>query len=122
MNVALWICQGLLATVFAGSGAAKATMSKERLAATGQTGAVVFPLPVVRFTAAMELLAAVGLVLPWATGVGKVLTPSAAVGLCIIMVVAAITHARLKEPRNVLGNAVLFALCVFVAVNRFGQL
>ena len=122
MNVALWSAQVLLAVVFAGSGVAKSTMSKERLLATGQTGAASFPMPVVRFTAAMELLAAVGLTLPWATGIARVLTPMAAVGLGVVMIGAAGSHIRLREARNTAANGVLFALCLFVAINRFGQL
>jgi hypothetical protein len=118
MNVALWICQLLLAGVFAASGYAKATMSPERMAATGQTGPALFPLPVVRFTAVMELLAAVGLVLPELTGIAPALTAAAAIGLCIVMIGAASAHTRLHEPRNVAVNAVLFAMCVFVAVGR----
>jgi hypothetical protein len=122
VNVALWSAQVLLAVVFAGSGVAKSTMSKERLLATGQTGAASFPMPVVRFTAAMELLAAVGLTLPWATGIARVLTPMAAVGLGVVMIGAAGSHIRLREARNTAANGVLFALCLFVAINRFGQL
>jgi uncharacterized membrane protein YphA (DoxX/SURF4 family) len=122
MDIALWSAQVLLAVVFAGSGVAKSTMSKERLLATGQTGAASFPMPVVRFTASMELLAAIGLIVPWATGIAHVLTPVAAVGLGIVMVGAAGSHMRLGERRNVAANGVLFALCLFVAINRFGQL
>jgi hypothetical protein len=73
---------------------------------------------VVRFTAAMELSAAVGLVLPQATGIVPDLTGAAAIGLCVVMIGAATAHARLHEPRNVAINAVLFALCVFVAAGR----
>jgi uncharacterized membrane protein YphA (DoxX/SURF4 family) len=122
VDIALWTAQVLLAAVFAGSGVAKSTMSRERLLATGQTGAASFPMPLVRFTAAMELLAAVGLILPWTTGIAHVLTPVAAVGLGIVMVGAAGSHIRLGELRNVAANGVLFALCLFVAINRFGQL
>jgi len=54
--------------------------------------------------------------------IGRFLTPLAAVGLCLVMVGAAGSHARLREPRNVAVNAVLFALAVTVAVARFGDL
>ena len=82
MNSALWIAQGVMVE-------------------TGQTGTAMYPLPVVRFTASMELLAAAGLILPWATGIAKVLTPLAALGLCAVMIGAASAHARLHEPRNI---------------------
>jgi hypothetical protein len=118
VNLVAWIAQGLLAMVFAGSGVAKSIMSRERLLATGQTGAVEFPMRVVRFTAFMELLAAVGLIAPWALDIAPWLTPVAAAGLIVIMVVAAITHWRLGEPRNVVGNVVLMTLCVVVIAVR----
>lgn len=116
MNTALWAAQLTLATVFALSGTAKLTMTRERLLATGQTGVAMFPMPVVRFTAAMELLAAVGLVAPRLTGTGSALTPLAAAGLCVVMVGAAWAHSRLHEPWSVAVNAVLFGVAAFVVL------
>jgi uncharacterized membrane protein YphA (DoxX/SURF4 family) len=118
MNIVLWIFQIVLAIVFLGSGLAKISMSRERLIATGQTGIAVYPMPVVRFTAFCELLAAAGLVLPGATGILPLLTPLAAAGLCVVMVGAAVAHTKLREPRNVLANAFLFALAATVALGR----
>jgi hypothetical protein len=53
-------------------------------------------------------------ILPRATGVAPVLTPLAAVGLGIIMVLAAIVHARRREARNVVVNVVILCLCLIV--------
>jgi hypothetical protein len=122
MNLMLWIFQAVLAAVFAGSGVAKSTMTRERLLATGQTGIALFPMPVVRVTAAAELLAAAGLLLPWATGIARVLTPAAALGLCVVMVGAASSHARLREPRSVAANALLFGMALTVAIGRLAAL
>ncbi len=119
MTVALWVVQFLLAGVFLASGITKSTMSKERMIATGQTGVAPFPLPVIRITAVCEILAAVALVLPGLTGIAPVLTPLAAVGLMVVMVGAAVSHASLREYPQVGANAVLFGLALFVAVNRF---
>jgi uncharacterized membrane protein YphA (DoxX/SURF4 family) len=118
MNISLWTAQVVLAVCFSGSGAAKSTMSRDRMLATGQTGIAMFPLPVVRFTAVMELLAAVGLVVPRLTGIATFLTPLAAAGLCVVMFGAAWAHARLHEPRSVTVNAALFCMAAFVAVGR----
>lgn len=118
MNLALWICQIVLAGVFLISGSAKISMSKQRLLDTGQTGVAPFPLPVIRLTAACELLAVVGLVAPRATGVLPVLTAAAAIGLAVVMVGAMISHATLREPRSVAVNVVILAICCFVAVGR----
>jgi uncharacterized membrane protein YphA (DoxX/SURF4 family) len=118
MNIALWISQIVLAAVFALSGTLKSTQSKQRMIETGQTGVVFFPLPVIRAVAALELVAVAGLILPQLTGVAPKLTPAAAAGLAIVMVGAAVSHTRLKEPKAVATNAVLFALCVFVVFGR----
>jgi hypothetical protein len=118
MNAALWLAQGLLALVFLWSAYCKGTWSRERLVASGQTGVQGLPLPLIRFVATAELFGVVGLVVPWATGIAPVLTPIAALGLGTIMVLAAFIHARLHEPRNVLGNIVLLAVCLFVAFGR----
>jgi hypothetical protein len=118
MNTALWAVQIFLSVAFASSGTAKLTMARERMLATGQTGIAMFPMPVVRFTAAMELMAAVGLIAPWLSGTAKVLTPLAAGGLCVVMVGAAWAHSRLREPKAIAANAVLFALAAFVVVGR----
>lgn len=79
-------------------------------------------MPVVRTTAVCEMAAAAGLVLPWATGIAAALTPLAASGLCLVMIGAAYAHVRLREPRSVLANLVLFAAALTVAVARFGEL
>lgn len=119
MNIALWICQGLLAVIFAGSGSFKISKSKQWLVDNGQTGVVFFPTPAIRAIASLELLGVLGIILPWATGIAPILTPLAAVGFALLMVGAAICHAKLREPRNVAINAVIFAVAVFVAIGRF---
>ena len=48
MNTVTWVFSGILAAIFAYSGAVKATMSRPRLLATGQTGIAPFPMPLVR--------------------------------------------------------------------------
>jgi uncharacterized membrane protein YphA (DoxX/SURF4 family) len=118
VNVGLWVAQGLLAVVFVFSGYTKGTWSRERLVARGQTGAKIVPLWLLRPVAALELLGAAGLILPWLTGVAAWLTPLAAIGLGVVMVGAAGIHLRLREPLTALGNTVILAACVFVAVGR----
>lgn len=122
MNAALWSAQIILAAIFALSGTAKLTLSRERLLATGQTGIAMFPMPVVRLTAASEILAAAGLIAPGLTGIAVVLTPLAAAGLCAVMVGAAWAHTRLHERRAVAVNMVLLALAAFVLLCRAAML
>ena len=71
MHTAVWAAQLVLALIFMSSGLAQLTTSRARMLASGQTGATAYPMPVVRLTAACELLAAVGLTVPPLAGIGE---------------------------------------------------
>jgi uncharacterized membrane protein YphA (DoxX/SURF4 family) len=119
MNVVLWIIAGLLALAFLGAGLTKLTQPKEKLAAN--MGWVEdFSPGVVKLIGALEVLAAIGLVLPAALDIVPVLVPLAAVGLVALMLGAALTHARRKETPMIAINVVLLVLAVVVAWGRFG--
>jgi uncharacterized membrane protein YphA (DoxX/SURF4 family) len=122
MNITLWIGQILLAVVFAASGALKSTQSRERMIETGQSAAKIVPLPWMRVAGVSELAGAVGVLLPWATGVARVLTPVAAVGFAVVMVLAACVHARLREPKAIAANAGFLVVAVLVSWGRFADL
>ncbi|MEJ7603661.1 MAG: DoxX family protein [Kofleriaceae bacterium] len=118
MNALLWLIQIVLALVFGASGVMKGTWSRDRLVRSGQTGVQGLSTPLIRLIATMELLGVAGLVLPQATGIEPWLTVAAAIGLGVIMILAAIVHARLREPRNVAINVVILVACVVVAIGR----
>ena len=119
MNVVLWIIAGLLALAFLGAGLTKLTQPKEKLAAN--MGWVEdFSPGVVKLIGALEVLAAIGLVLPAALDIVPVLVPLAAVGPIALMLGAALTHARRKETPMIAINVVLLVLAVVVAWGRFG--
>jgi len=121
VNVVLWILQGLLAVAFAGAGVMKLTQPVDKLAKQ-MSWVPRFSVSTVRFVGAVELLGGIGLILPWATGIAKVLTPLAAVGLAVTMVLAAVHHVQHKEAKQVPINVVLFALAAVVAIGRFAGL
>jgi uncharacterized membrane protein YphA (DoxX/SURF4 family) len=119
MDVVLWIIAGLLALAFLGAGLTKLVQPKEKLAAT--MGWVDdFSPGTVKLIGALEVLAAIGLVLPAALDVVPVLVPLAAVGLVALMIGAAVTHARRGETPMIAVNVVLLVLAVVVAWGRFG--
>ncbi|GAA3643134.1 DoxX family protein [Nonomuraea antimicrobica] len=119
MNVLLWIVQAALAGLFGMSGQVKLLQPKERLA--GRYPWVDdFSQGAVRFIGVMEVLGAIGVVVPAVTGIVPVLTPIAATGLAVIAVLGAGTHVRRKEPQGVAITAVLLVLTAFVAWGRFG--
>src|SRR5919205_1202779 len=101
MNIALWIIAGLLAAIFAAAGLMKLTQPKEKLAASGMDWTEDFGAGTVKAIGALEVLAAVGLILPAALDVVPVLVPLAALGLVLLMAGAIVTHARRKESQMI---------------------
>ncbi len=121
MNLALWIIASLLAGVFLVAGANKLLLSQERLAKAPGGGWVNdFSPGFLKALGALEILGAVGLILPAALGIAPILAPLAAVGLAAVMVGAAIVTSRRHESIHVLVNLAYLALAVFVAWGRFG--
>jgi DoxX-like family len=121
MDLALWIVAGLLAAVALTGGISKTFVSKQRLEAVkggGWTADV--GVAFVKVLGVLELLAAVGLVLPAVVGVAPVLVPVTAVCWVLLMAGAMVTHGRRGEGRFVALNLVYLALAVFIAVGRFG--
>jgi uncharacterized membrane protein YphA (DoxX/SURF4 family) len=121
MNLALWSIAGLLAAVFLLAGANKLFIPQEKLAKAPGGGWVNdFSAGFVKTLGAVEILGAVGLILPAALDIAPVLVPLAAVGLATIMVGAAIVMTRRQESKHALLNLTYLALIAFVAVSRFG--
>ncbi len=121
MNIALWIIAGLLAVVFLASGALKLILPKEKIAATSAGGwAEDFSAGSIKAIGILEVLAAVGLILPAALDITPVLVPLAAVGLVLVMVGAMITHRRRHETTAMVANLAYLALAGFLAWGRFG--
>lgn len=117
MDIVLWIVAGLLALAFLGAGAMKVTRSKEQLAASGMAWTEDFSAPMVKTIGTLEVLGALGLILPAVTGILPVLVPLAALGLAATMIGAIIVHLRRREP--FIPPVVLLALAAFVAIGRF---
>jgi uncharacterized membrane protein YphA (DoxX/SURF4 family) len=113
--MALWTVQVLLAAAFGISGFGKATVPLAELGAR-MTWVNDVPGPLVRFIGTVELLGALGLVLPAATRILPWLTPLAAAGLATDMLLASAFHVSRGEPPVTL---VLLALSAFVAWGRF---
>jgi uncharacterized membrane protein YphA (DoxX/SURF4 family) len=121
MNIVLWVLAALLAFVFLGAGAMKLTQSKDKLAANpNMAWTEQFSAGTIKLIGLLEVLAAIGLILPAVLGIASALVPLAAVGLVLLMIGAALTHARRKENQAAVVNVVLLVLASAVAVGRFG--
>jgi len=121
MNIALWIVAGLLAVVYLLSGGGKLIMPKEKIAALTPSARWVedFSAGSVKAIGALEVLGAVGLILPALLDIAPVLVPLAALGLALIMTGAVVTRIRRHEPKPMVADLIYLALALFVAWGRF---
>ena len=119
MNVFLWILQGFLAVVFLMAGAAKVTQPREKLQEQ-MDWVSDFSDGAVRTIGALEVLGAIGLIVPALVGDSAIVVAWAAAGLGALMIGAMITHARRgNEMQLIIANVFLLALAAFVAIGRF---
>jgi hypothetical protein len=119
VNFWAWAVQVLLALFFGFSGYVKLAWPIERLAA--MWGWVKeFRPGTVRFIGAAEILGALGMILPMATGILPWLTPLAALGFLVIQVLAIGVHGRRGETAKTLPlNLVALALSIGVLTVRW---
>lgn len=120
VNVALWIVASLLAVAFLAGGVMKLAQPREKLAASGFGFVENFSAGAVKAIGLVEVLAAVGLIVPAALGIAPILVPLAAVGVVLLMIGAIVTHARRSETQSIVVNVAILALAAFVAWGRFG--
>lgn len=124
MNVLAWILSGLLAFAFLGAGGMKLVTPHGKLLENPQMAwAGDFNSGQVKTIAGLEILGAIGVILPWLLDIARILTPLAALGLAATMVGALVVHGRRGELKQAVPiNAFLFLLAAAVAVLRFSQL
>jgi uncharacterized membrane protein YphA (DoxX/SURF4 family) len=116
MNIALWIAQGLLAAMFLFAGGMKLVIPIEEMLKQ-----MPIPLPgwFLRFTGVVEVLGAIGLILPWLLRIRPGLTPLAAVGLVIVMIGATAYNLAAGDVASALITLVVGLLCAFLAYGRW---
>jgi uncharacterized membrane protein YphA (DoxX/SURF4 family) len=120
VDTTLWTAQLLLAAIFLGTGLTKLTQPRAELAAGPMGWAADVSDVEFRAVGILEVLGALGLLLPGALGVAPLLTPLAAVGLALPMIGAIATQVRMGEKDDLAVPVVILALTVFLAVERFG--
>ena len=121
MNLALWIAAGLLAAVALSGGITKTLVPKEKLATIrGAEWTVDASGGFIKTLGVLEILAAVGLILPALVHIAPVLVPVTAVCWVLLMVGAMITHGRLGQFNLAMVNLIYLAVAAFIALGRFG--
>jgi hypothetical protein len=117
MNTTIWVLQGILATVFTGSGLF-ILFNKEK-STKNLSWLTVFSPGMVAFICLSKVAGAIGLIVPMVTGILPILTPFAALGIALIMALAFAYHIRKKEYKDIPATIIFFTLAIIVAYNRF---
>lgn len=113
MNVSYWVVAGLLALFYLYGGGVKVVRTRERLrpmmAWVDST-----PMPAVRALGVIEVLGAIGLILPPLTGIAPWLALAAATGFVILQLGATRVHLSLGDRRIALNITLLLTAAVSV--------
>jgi len=117
MDVILWIEQVILALLFVAFGVTHATRRESARDRVPWMWAL--PREAMLIIGTLDILGAIGLVLPAVTRIQPWLTPLAALCLAVLMVFAIVFHIRRREFPNIVLNALLGLLAAFVAWGRF---
>ena len=117
LNIALWLAQLLLALLFGSAGLMKASLPVAELAAK-LPWATALPELLLRFIGSCELLGAAGLILPSITRIKPQLTPLAAIGLAVIMLLASAFHLARGEGALAPGLLAIAGIALIVAWGR----
>lgn len=108
----LWAAQIILAALFLFAGAMKFIVPVQQLTKGSSLPGAFF-----QFIGVMEILGAIGLVLPWALHIAPVLTPLAASGLAIIMIGATVISLPMRA--FALIPLTIGVIAVLIAYSRF---
>lgn len=109
MTVAFWVVAGFLAVFYAYSGGNKVVRSRDALRPM-MAWVDAMPFGLVRTIGTLEVLGALGLVLPALTGIAPWLAVAAAVGLVLVQVGALTLHLRRGETKVIGLNVALLVL------------
>ena len=119
MDLALWVLQIILALAFLAVGVTHAFRFDAFVARPGTAWGADVGRRNMFVIGILEILGAIGLIVPAATGILPWLTPLAAALLALLMVFAIVFHARRgHEVPNIAFNAILGVLAAIIAYGR----
>ncbi|GAB2520231.1 DoxX family protein [Nocardia heshunensis] len=113
MPIAYWIVAALLAAFYLYAGVLKLVRSPDQLRPM-MAWVDRIPLPAVRALGALEVLGALGLILPPLTGIAPGLALAAAIGFVLLQCGAVPVHLTSKDRQIGLNIALLLAAAVTV--------
>jgi hypothetical protein len=117
LDIGLWVTQGVLCLLFAGTGVWKLVTPVSELAKAFPWMGQVSPT-FLHATGVFDLLGGVGVVLPAVTRIKPGLTVLAALGCAVLQLCAVVFHVSRGEAANTPFNFFLVALSLFVCWGR----
>ncbi|MFF2330037.1 MULTISPECIES: DoxX family protein [unclassified Streptomyces] len=119
MNAAYWIVAGLLALFYLYAGGVKLVHSRDRLRPM-MAWVDAVPMPAVRGLGLIEVLGAIGLLLPPLSNIGPWTALAAATGFVILQIGATVVHLRIGDHRIALNITLILtaAVTVWLAATR----
>lgn len=113
MSIAYWTVAGLLALFYLYAGGIKTVQSREQLQPM-MAWVDTTPMPAVRAIGVVEVLGAIGLILPPLTGTAPWLAVAAAIGFMLLQIGATRVHLSRGDRRIALNLTLLLAAAVTV--------
>ena len=119
VSVALWVFSIVMGLAFAVDGAMKLVVSKKRLALRGASWVDDFSSGTVIFVGLTEITGGLAIILPAVLGIpARLAVTAGAAGLIVVMLGAAVVHARRREPGMIVLNLALLALTAVALWDR----
>jgi len=113
METTIWIMKGFIAVLFTFTGISKIILPKTKLLEKGMKGLIDLDEQQINVTGFLEVLGALGLILPTLLNIYPLLSVIAALCLSLTMIVAGWIHYKLKL--SVAPNIAVFLICVLIA-------
>lgn len=126
MNHLLFAIQGFLFINFQGAGCVKLMSSKEKISKAqlfffDLSWLNNFSLRTIQIIGLCELLCSTTIFISLIFRIQTILTPIAASGIFLIMVLAIIVHMKERDYKNIVINFVWLLMAAFVAYEKFRQ-
>ena len=113
MIIIIWILKALMAALFAYVGMNKMFLPKAKLLDKGMKGLISLDEKKIKGAGVLEVLGALGLILPSLLNYYPFLSGISALCLGLTMIVAGVVNYKLKL--SIIPNIMIFSICIFIA-------
>ena len=112
MTTTIWILKGIIALIFTFTGINKIFLPKAKLLAKGMKGLIGLDEKQIKIAGLLEVLGAMGLILPSVLNIFPILSVISALCLSLTMIVAGWINYNLKL--SIIPNIVIFIICILI--------